>query len=230
MQPELAIILLGLLQAFHDGLVVKTERGNVTLHRYHVGDLVVTSGHIVACDPQWVDADMADAIPVFSISIRSGQYPVILTIQHATKRYRTDYKNYQSVAFATLRIREQMPVRWDIATVLNEDPMLRVDGEIPGYGVDSGTGCFMDKDAAQAWARRLSTNPTSVSVLDAEIEKTYVDTWGWANVSLKPETSANLIAFTAGAGDGAYSTYVGYDADDAVVCLVTDFALLWPDS
>jgi Kelch motif len=31
----------------------------------------------------------------------------------------------------------------------------------------------------------------------------------------------------SGAGDGDYAIYIGYDADNALVCLTTDVALLW---
>ncbi len=55
----------------------------------------------------------------------------------------------------------------------------------------------------------------------------FVDTWGCATLSLAPRTRANLIAFSSGAGEGVYATYVGYDAADRVSCVMTDFALLW---
>jgi hypothetical protein len=57
-----------------------------------------------------------------------------------------------------------------------------------------------------------------------------VPAWAWANLSLEPNTAANLIAFTSGEGDGGYATYVGYDADGAVACFTTDFALLGEDT
>jgi hypothetical protein len=55
MQPDLAKIISGLDQALQDGLTVATKDGVVTLRRFHAGDLIVTSGYIVACDPVWAD-------------------------------------------------------------------------------------------------------------------------------------------------------------------------------
>jgi len=46
-----------------------------------------------------------------------------------------------------LRISDEATVRWEVAIINKPDPN-RTDGQI-GYGVDAGTGCFMDLDAAQ---------------------------------------------------------------------------------
>jgi hypothetical protein len=146
------------------------------------------------------------------------------------KRYQTGYRDYQYVAFATLRLHERRPVRSEPAIVPGEDLSSREDGLIPGYIVDSGNGCFMDADAARIFVQRLSTDPDYPMVFNDEMEKNYVDTWSWLNLSLEPETPANLVAFSAGAGDGTYVTYFSYDSDDIVVWLTTDFALLWPDT
>ena len=39
-----------------------------------------------------------------------------------------------------------------------------------------------------------------------------------------------MIVFSSGLGDGAYLTYVGYDADAVPVCFTTDFALFEDES
>jgi uncharacterized protein DUF4241 len=43
---------------------------------------------------------------------------------------------------------------------------------------------------------------------------------------LDEETGANILLFTSGWGDGAYPSYWGYAADDALVCLLTDFGVV----
>ena len=45
----------------------------------------------------------------------------------------------------------------------------------------------------------------------------------WANMCVDDSTQANVIAFDSGGGDGIYPTYFGYDAEDDIVCVVTDF-------
>jgi hypothetical protein len=76
----------------------------------------------------------------------------------------------------------------------------------------------------------LASDPEYDLVINEAMEATRVPAWAWANLSLEPDTAANLIAFTSGEGDGGYGTYVGYDADGAVTCFTTDFALLGEDT
>jgi hypothetical protein len=45
-------------------------------------------------------------------------------------------------------------------------------------------------------------------------------------MSLDDATGTNMIAFSSGWGDGCYASYRGYDADDKIACLVTDFDVL----
>ena len=63
-------------------------------------------------------------------------------------------------------------------------------------------------------------------MINQAISAAYVNTWGWANVSLEPEIASNIVAFSTGLGDGAYLTYLGYDANNVPVCFTTDFALI----
>jgi hypothetical protein len=85
----------------------------------------------------------------------------------------------------------------------------------------------MDAQAARVLVQRLRADPDyNVRIAEA-VDAHFVDTWGYATLSLAPQTRANLIAFSSGAGEGVYATYVGYDAAERVSCLVTDFALLW---
>jgi len=232
MQPDPALILAGLAYAFEPDISLDTpSRGTVTLCHHHVGDLIVTSGSLVACDPQWADEETTQA---FTTVIPLGRYPVVLSVEHALRRYQTGYRDYQTVAFATLRLHERRPVRWSIATTEGGTATgLDEAGEIPSYSVDAGAGCFMDADAAQVLVQRLSTTPEYGDVLLREMEAAYVGPWdtgGWATMSMQPETPANLIACSSGAGDGVYATYSGYDADNILVCVTTDFALFWPET
>ena len=200
-----------------DGQTVDVGEGPVTLRQRHVGDLIVTSGHIVACDPKWID----EYVQPFVTRVVPGRYPVVLGIVHFPD-------GSQCVAFATVRVQDRPPVRSEIARRPGDDAF----GEdyIPNYPVDSGKGCFMDLDAMHAWLQRLASDPEYDLVINEAMEATSVPAWAWASLSLEPDTAANLIAFTSGEGDGGYGTYVGYDADGAVTGFITDFALLGEDT
>src|SRR5262249_29187013 len=119
--------------ALRDGLQIKETR---LVHR-HIADLVLLSGELVACDP-FVSPETG----AFKISLPRGNFPVILSVAHV----RAD----QRVAFATIRFNQTMPTRWQMLTVGNQQLDTLKDGDYFGYGVDSGTGCFMDRSTGKA--------------------------------------------------------------------------------
>jgi hypothetical protein len=45
----------------------------------------------------------------------------------------------------------------------------------------------------------------------------------WPDRATDPATGANVVLVAAGWGDGSYPTFIGRDADGAVVRFVTDF-------
>jgi len=48
----------------------------------------------------------------------------------------------------------------------------------------------------------------------------------WGSVIVCEDTRLNVVMFSSGYSDGFYASYWGFDADDNVVCLVTDFNVL----
>ena len=111
---------------------------DVTISVHPLGELVLTSGKVTACDP------LMDVEPhrYFVQTVEPGRYPVIVSV--ATFSPRQDKR----LACTMLRISESSPVRWEHA-VWHGAPPLK-DNQMCYYGVDTGTGCFMDVDAAQA--------------------------------------------------------------------------------
>jgi Protein of unknown function (DUF4241) len=187
------------------------------LKLYKIGELCLTSGKLVACDP----LTLADSEP-FIVDLTPGHYPVILSVAHIQRN------NDQRLAYAILRLSEQTPVRWEMATKPGEDISSLKEGEVFGYGVDSGTGCFMDADAAQIIDDSIYAETEEeilVYQLLKRLEKNKSRTWCWADMRVDDESQVNVIAFSSGWGDGIYATYFGYDAEGNIVCVVTDFEL-----
>lgn len=87
------------------------------------------------------------------------------------------------------------------------DPRTLPDDGFFGFGVYTGTGCFYDAAAARALA-------PLVEGLDRDGEVT-------AEVT-DEKSGANLIAFIAGQGDGAYPTWIGRTAAGDIACFVAD--------
>src|SRR5262249_17892115 len=152
----------------------------------------------------------------FNVQLNPGRYPVVLSVAHFGD---TD----QRVAYASIRIRDGQPHHWELAVLPNQDVNALEPDHIFCYGVDAGTGCFMDLKASQALIERMNDDEDYFQTLIAELEKTYVHTWSWANVEMDTKTNANLIAFSSGLGDGCYPSYFGFDEKENPLLLVTDF-------
>ena len=177
---------------------------DVTVHE--VGDLRVRSGRITACDPL-----SAYQLEPLARSVPPGDYPVRLAVAQLEN-------GDQRVAAAMIRFAEPEAERWELATLEDEDVGVLEPGQILGYGVDAGTGCFVDG----ACARALDDEEVQERLF-AALEETYVDTWEWANVSLG---DGNVVAFHSGWGDGIYGCYWGFDETGQLVALATDFEVL----
>jgi hypothetical protein len=109
----------------------------------------------------------------------------------------------------------------------DSDPSKLEPGHIFGYGVDSGTGCFMDALAGRALTKKMNDDSNFFETMIAEMDKTYRDTWSWLNMKFG---EGNLIAFSSGLGDGLYATYAGLDSQGEVAVVVTDFMVLDEDA
>ncbi|SRR5260221_4580566 len=179
------------------------------LNHRHVGELVLETGHLVACDPLVI----SDAQP-FTLRLPTGSFPVLLSIAQAA--------NDQRVAFSSIRFSEKTPIEWSLLTNANQDLSKLREDEYFGYSVDAGTGCFMDLSVSQALVKKLEKQPNFYETIIAGLEKNDVPTWSWLDMALGP---GNLIAFSSGYGDGLYATYGGFDSQQKIAAVVTDFAV-----
>lgn len=191
-----------------------------TLALVPAGDLILTSGEIIACDPRQYYGDFEDS--ALTIKVSPGRYPVILSVAC----FQDNGEQY--IAFATLLFRNGVPaVKWDMATRSGEDVNLLEMGEAYRYGVDSGVGCYMDADIAKILidAGEKKNKEFYFKIREAvQKRNTHLEP---VNVSIN--NGANIVAFTSGFGDGAYACYFGYDKDNEVVCLLTDFDVFFPE-
>jgi hypothetical protein len=201
--------------AFREGWTTELEDlGPVSFTCRLIGELTVTTGQVIACDPL-VFSEFATP---FATAIDPGRYPVILSV--------ANIGGEQRVAYAKLQVRPRLASRWEAALRSNHATGPVAEGEILGYPVESGTGCFMDKEAADWFLAQLDYDIDFDRHLMEQINRNYVHTWDWANMPLSPKSGANLIAFSSGWGTGCYASYFGYDRDGNMVDLTTDFRLL----
>ncbi|CBN55076.1 MULTISPECIES: DUF4241 domain-containing protein [Kamptonema] len=207
---------LDLMKAFQPGHKLITQFCELTLTSYEIGKLTLNSGKLVACDPL-----VFPGTEPFAPQFKSGHYPVILSVGYNPK------DDNKTVAYAMLRFNEQAPIKWQLATKLGEDLSVLSGNEVFGYGVDSGTGCFMDADAGQiivdnTWKAETYEESLSCKLGEA-LEENYNLGFNWANLCVDDSTHANVIAFDSGEGDGFYASYFGLDAEGCIVAVVTEF-------
>jgi len=193
---------------------------DVNISTHQIGKLVLTSGKLLAWDLLMVPDDRY----FFKKNLKPGRYPVILSVAdfHPVGDSR--------IACAMLRFSEERIVRWEVAAINNPDP--EETEELISYGVDSGTGSFMDLDAAEILAPEETFDEDEFwkycdKVL-AEMEKHKLGKYGragWAIMRASDSTEANIVTFSSGWGDGAYASFWGYDMSGGLTSLVTDFAL-----
>jgi hypothetical protein len=182
------------------------------LRRRHAGQLNITSGRIVACDPM-VQPDRA----AFNrqVTLR-GAAPVDVLLD-------------DSHALAVLWLRNRNLIqsgqlRWEMAMVQDEDTQTLADDEFFGYPVDAGLGCFMDIDAARAMDEREAQYADDPhynyydNILDDELQDDIAD-----HYPLGPGSANNIVVFRSGWGDGGYPSYWGLDESGDPVVLITDF-------
>lgn len=192
-----------------------TERSThgVNLQTENIGTLNLTSGSVIACDPFYVGEEFT--LP-FEKKIKPGRYPVIICIG--------DFKTWgKRVAFAKLKLSEAEPVRWELAKTITRRKQPETF-----YGVDAGLGCFVDMETGNIFnnvLKRYYKEKPNGNYYDDILAREFKGHDNWNNHFPQKDREANIIMFSSGFGDGAYSSYWGIDSKGEIACLVTDFQL-----
>ena len=207
--------------AFTPGFVGEADDKRYPVRTIRIGEVQISSGRVILADPFLMS--MRDR-PLI-VSIPPGRHPVDLAVADAGD-------SGQRVALARLLISDAPPVRWALAVTEEQDPATLTGDDIFGYGVDAGTGAFVDAAVPEWLAGRYP--PSDVDGYTA-----LVDSWpargeaaapalgipyGFALV--EPLGPGGAAMFSSGWGDGYYASWVGYGADNHPVVIVTDFAVI----
>jgi hypothetical protein len=199
-------------EAFDGGSVAENGRV-IPFSAVIVGNLQATSGAIVACDPF-----VAMGVTPFLRTVPPGSYRTSI----AVARFGDD----ERIAFAQLEIADRPVERWELATIGGQDAATLGPDAFFGYGVDSGTGCFMDAEAARLLDARMREEPDFFERMIETMDLTYRHTRSWAPVKPDDRRPENVLCFSSGFGDGSYPTFYGLDAGGDVVAFVTDFLVV----
>ncbi|MDQ8023147.1 MAG: DUF4241 domain-containing protein [Moraxellaceae bacterium] len=197
-------------EAFVEGFEARVGGQTYRFRSQAVGELYLPSGRLVACDP------LVSCGDAFAARVPAGRFP----LQLAIARNGDD----ERVALAKIVFAEGPIASWELAVTPAQDVSTLKPGEFFGYGVDSGTGGFMDADALTAFEaeRERGGEKFDQQLFDA-LDKTYRHTWSW---HLHQTTGGTVAMFSSGYGDGAYPTYRGYDKAGKLVAVITDFMIV----
>ena len=180
-----------------------------------LGDLWLPTGRVVASDPVvFCETTFARRAPV-------GLFAVRVVVAHFTHPAAEP-----TVAGACIEFAPATPERWEMALFPGEDLAALPSGNIFGYGVDSGTGCFMDAAAAEEYEILRAVNLDRAHQLVSLTTRSDYDwpcprPYGMAELG----GGLNIAVFRSGIGDGCYASYWGLRGGEPV-CLITDFRLL----
>ena len=184
-------------------------------------ELLLPSGRIVACDP-FTGLGPYGGDP-FTVGVPPGRYPVTVSVVELTTPGEPAAEQpHQRVAAARLTISDEPVADWEQAVVPEQDLGSLGEDEFYGYGVDAGTGCFVDAAAVEPLGEFESATGTLLAAFEAA-------DWTVGVVALAdPASGHNLVAFSSGWGDGSYPTWIGRTRTGEVACLVTEFFVI-PD-
>jgi len=182
-------------QAFAEGLQFVTKQGERVTTR------IVDAGALVLPTGRVVASDpILDPFQKpFTVAVPPGTYPVLLSLIQG------------DVGLVMVHFAEGTPVRWQAA---------RPDR----FAVDSTTGCLMDHKICRFLRRKAECGTYEKYV--RRFENAVAENDGlWGSDCLDSESGANVILFRTWGGDGVFPTYLGFDAQGQVVCLVIDMFL-----
>lgn len=191
--------------AFHESTKSVEDGETFGFHTIDIGKLKVETGKIIACDP----IVMHDASP-FTQNFPLGEYPVQLAMKKKEG-------SGERVALSRILFSNEPVAKWEYALLREQKPMSINDTSIYCYGVDGGTGVFIDSLANTFFKIKDEKDWENVFVTKAEKH----DYTGYTH----DFEGHNLATFSTGFGDGCYATYIGFDKSGKVCQLLTDFEL-----
>lgn len=207
--------------AFEPGFIGEAAEKRYPVRTFRMGEILISSGRVIVADPFL----MSTWSKPLAFSIAPGRYPVDLAVADAGP-------SGQRVALARLLLSESPAVRWEIAVTDEQNPADLQGDDIFGFGVDAGTAAFVDA-GVPAWLEAQYPSENFEAYQDlTEGWQTRGEAGGealgipYGFVLIERFGDGEAAMFSSGWGDGYYATWIGYDADDQPVALVTDFAVI----
>lgn len=192
--------------------MIDTEFGRMQIEKIKAGKLKLSTGRIIATDPILMYDDES-----YSEHVKPGTYDVYIYVG------KTENRKKQTVA-SELRFNDNDIVKWEMALLKGESAKGFAHDEFMGYEVENGLGCFMDDSVMEL------LDIMSEEQLD-EYEKSVRNAvksneCSCADMLIDKKTEKNIIIFASGWNEGTFPTYYGFDQDNNLARLVTDFMVI----
>ena len=192
--------------------IIDSVFGRMNIEKIEAGKLKLLTGRIITTDPVLLYDDEC-----FSEHVKPGLYTVNIYVGKCGKRKK------QTVA-AELRINENVPVKWEMALLEGESAKGFSSDEFMGYEVENGLGCFMDEKVMEMLdiMSEEELNDYETKVKDAVRQSDS----SCADIIMDEEKGLNIIVFASGWNEGTFTTYYGFDKNNKLSRLVTDFMVI----
>lgn len=187
------------------------------LETFEAGKIYLPTGRLVACDPL-VSPDM----PPFSTAVPVGASAVLVHRERES----------HCIAYVEIIFRDEEVSAWKMA-VRGADRMDELEeGEVFGYPVESGMGCFMDaetQDCLNHLEKKLFHRKGAdfMGIYEEFFHEHFFDENGAIDqfAFLKPDDArpGTIFAFETGYGEGFYASYLGFNSEGHPVKVVTEF-------
>lgn len=192
--------------------MMDTEFGRMHIETIEAGELKLLTGRIIATDPILLYDDES-----FSQHVKPGTYPVYIYVG------KTGDRKKQTVA-AEIRFSNSDIAKWEMALLKGESSNGFAHDEFMGYEVENGLGCFMDESVLETLdvMSEEELEKYEKSVRD-EVRKSE---YSCADFIIDKKRKGNIIVFTTGWNEGTFPTYYGFDKNNKLARLVTDFMVI----
>lgn len=190
---------------------------NPLIETFEAGNIQITTGKLVACDPL-TTSDM----PPFATEFPIGDFPVLV------------HKERESncIAYVEIVFKDSEITGWQLATSDGQNTSDLDEGEIYGYPVESGMGCLMDFETQQnlnLLEQHLFKRKGAdfMGIYEEFFHEHFFQQEGAIDqyAFLKPndEKKGNIFAFETGYGEGFYASYIAFNKDNEPVKVVSEF-------
>lgn len=187
------------------------------LESFEVGKIHLSSGKLVACDPL-----ITNDMQAFTTDFPKGDFAVLL------------HKERESncVAYAEIVFENKEVKTWQLATTSSQNIKDLAEGEVFGYPVESGMGCFMDVETQESLNKLEQKlykrkGDDFLGIYEEFFHEHFFDDNGAIDqfAFLKPDEklAGTILGFETGYGEGFYASYIGFDTLGKPVKIITEF-------